>query len=157
MNKIDKDKLNQFVYLIQNVLKKPNQTFDLGLIIKESKSEIVSDTVFNALKEIINIEKIIYDESILDEDVILKMIESFKKNNWLFLEIKKDIGSLLLNQLKHLVNFNNLQIINFNNQDVFQMKMPHNSRIIIFSERNFIENKISYPHFYNLFGPVLNI
>ncbi|MGC9032740.1 MAG: hypothetical protein ACP5H9_05050, partial [Candidatus Woesearchaeota archaeon] len=37
-----------------------------------------------------------------------------------FLEIKKDIGSSLLNQLKHLANRNSFQLIDYQGKDVFE-------------------------------------
>ncbi len=92
-----------------------------------------------------------------DENAIQKLINAFRKKNWAFLEIKKDISSLFLNQLKHLSNRNFLQLLNYNNQDVFEIKMPEDTKIIVFAERDFIENKITYPHFYRLFGPTLSI
>ncbi len=154
---MDKEKLNTFIYLLQKVQKQPSGAFDLGLIVKEPKSDINSVEVFEVIKKMVKIEKIIYDTSSIDEEIIDKFINVFKKDEWVFLEIKKDISSPLLNQLKHLVNHNSLQLIDYQDRDVFEIKMPANSRIIIFTERDFIEEKITYPHFYTLFGPTLNI
>jgi len=125
------------------------------LIVKEPKSQIEVEKVFEEIKKVVDIERIVYDETIFDEDVIDKIVEAFQKNKWVFLEIKKDIDSPLLNQLKHLANYNSFQLIDYRGKDVFEMKMPENSRVIVFAERDFIENKISYPHFYRLFGPTL--
>jgi len=154
---MDKEELNMFIRLLQKVRKQPSQTFDLGLIVKEPKSQIEAKEVFEEIKKNVDIEKVVYDEIIFDEDVIDKIVDAFQKNKWVFLEIKKDIGSPLLNQLKHLANHNLLQLIDYQGKDVFEMKMPENSRLIVFAERNFIENKISYPHFYRLFGPTLSL
>ncbi len=154
---MDKEKLNTFIHLLQKVRKQPSQTFDLGLVVKESKSKISSNKVLEAIKKIMNIERIIYDKSTADEDVIARIIESLKGSKWIFIEIKKDIGSLLLNQLKHLANYNSLQLIDYQGKDLFEMKIPETPRIIVFAERNFIEKKITYPHFYRLFGPTLSL
>ena len=139
---MDKEKLKLFIHLLQKVQKPLNETFDLGLIVKEPESEISSNRIFEEIKQIVAIEKI---------------INAFEKGRWIFLEIKKDIGSLLLNQLKHLVNYNALQLIDYRGKEIFEMKMPEDSRVIVFAERDFIENKINYPHFYILFGPTLSI
>ena len=157
INTIDKEKLKLFIHLLQKVQKPLNKTFDLGLIVKEPESEISSNRIFEEIKQIVAIEKITYDESSFDEEIIEKIINAFEKGRWIFLEIKKDIGSLLLNQLKHLVNYNALQLIDYRGKEVFEMKMPEDARVIVFAERDFIENKISYPHFYILFGPTLSI
>lgn len=157
MGNMNKEKLKLFIHLLQQLQKQPTRTFDLGLIVKEPKSQISSDEILKAIKEMVEIEKITYEQFVSDEDVIKKIIEAFKEGKWIFLEIKKDISSLLLNQLKHLSNSNNLQLIDFEGKDIFEMKMPENSRIIIFAERDFIENHITYPHFYRLFGPTLSI
>jgi len=154
---MDKEKLNTFIHLLQKVQKQPSRTFDLGLIVKELESQIEVEEVFEEIKKIVDIERIVYDETIFDEDVIDKIVNTFQKNKLVFLEIKKDIGSPLLNQLKHLANHNLLQLIDYQGKDVFEMKMPENSRLVIFAERDFIENKISYPHFYRLFGPTLSL
>ena len=150
-------KLNTFIRLLQKVRKQPSQTFDLGLIVKELGSQVGVEEVFEEIKRTIDIERIVYDETIFDEEIIDKIVDIFRKNKWVFLEIKKDIKSPLLNQLKHLANHNFLQLIDYQGKDVFEMKMPEKSRVIVFAERDFIENKISYPHFYRLFGPTLSL
>jgi len=154
---MDKEKLNMFLRLLQKTRKQPSQTFDLGLIVKESKSQVEVEEVFEEIKEFVDIERIVYDETIFDEDVIDKIVDIFRKNKWVFLEIKKDISSPLLNQLKHLTNYNSFQLIDYQGKDIFEMKMPENSRMIVFAERDFIENKITYSHFYKLFGPTLSL
>ncbi len=154
---MDKGRLNQFVRLLKKTFTMKSPSFDLGLIIKEPTSKIDSRNVFEELEKEVNIEKVVYDKSVIDEDVIEKIIEVFKKNKWLFLEIEKDISSPLLNQLKHLTNHNMLQLIDYRGKDLVEIKMPKHSRIIVFAERNVIEKKINYPHFYRLFGPVLSI
>jgi hypothetical protein len=154
---MDKKELNTFIHLIQKVFTQKQPALDLGLIVKEPKSRIEAKKVFEEIKRIVDAERIVYDETIFDEDVIDKIVDAFQKNKWVFLEIKKDIGSSLLNQLKHLANYNSFQLIDYQGEDIFEMKMPENSRLIVFAERDFIENKISYPHFYRLFGPTLSL
>jgi hypothetical protein len=154
---MNKEELNIFIHLLQKVFTQKQPPFDLGLIVKEPQSRIGAKKVFEEIKKIVDIERIVYDETIFDEDVINKIVDAFQKNKWVFLEIKKDIGSPLLNQLKHLANHNFLQLIDYRGKDVFEMKMPENSRMIVFAERDFIENKISYPYFYRLFGPTLSL
>jgi len=154
---MEKQKLNTFIHLLQKSFTQKQPAFDLGLIVKESKSQIEVKEVFEEIKEFVDIERIVYDETIFDEDVVDKIIDTFQKNKWVFLEIKKDIGSLLLNQLKHLATHNSLQLIDYQGKDIVEMKMPENSRLIVFAERDFIENKITYPHFYRLFGPTLSL
>lgn len=153
---MEQEKLNMFIRLLQKVQKQPSRTFDLGLIVKEPESKITPDEVLKTIKNLVDIEKITYDKSKIDEDVIENLVNLFEKNKWVFLEIKKNIGSPLLNQLKHLANHNMLQILNYKEKDIFEIKLPKNSRVIVFAERNFIENKITYPHFYRLFGPTLS-
>ena len=147
--------LKIFIEHLQKIQKPLNKTFDLGLIVKEPKSKIRSEKIFETITKIIDAEKIVYDSSILDEDIIKRIIKAFQNKKWVFLEIKKDISSVLLNQLKNLSNHNILQLIDYQGEDVFELPMPKESRVIVFAERDFIENKISYPHFYTLFGPVL--
>lgn len=152
---MDKEKLKQFIQLLKNV--KHRNLFDLGLIVKEPESKIESEDILKEIQKEVPIERLVYDEEITDEGTIEKIIRAFKEEKWFFLEIKKDIKSPLLNQLKHLANYNSFQLIDYKGQDIFEIKIPKNSRLIVFAERDFIENKISYPHFYTLFGPTLSI
>lgn len=154
---MQKEKLKEFLRLLE-IIKHPfKKTFDLGLIIKEQKSKVESDEVFKEIQKEIEIEKIVYNKKVFDEDIMEKIINLFKEKKWVFLEIKKDIQSPLLNQLKHLSDYNSFQLIDYDNQNIFEIKMPEESRIIVFVERDFIESKISYPHFYKLFGPILSV
>lgn len=154
---MNKEKLNTFIRLLRSNLLINRKVFDLGLIVKEPESKLDANKIFNEVKKLAPVEKIVYDKSAIDEDVFKKIIKAFEREKWIFLEIKKDISSPLLNQLKHLANHNILQLIDWKGNDVFEMKMPGNARVIIFAERDFIENKISYPHFYRLFGTTLSL
>lgn len=153
---MDKEKLNMFIRLLKQapVMRK---TFDLGLIIKEPKSKTEIEEVFSQVKKLVKVEKIIYSQSAIDEDIFEKIIDVFKNKKWVFLEIKKDLTSPFLNQLKHLSNYNSLQLVDYKRKDLFEMKIPKDCRLIVYGEREFIENKISYPYFYRLFGPTLNV
>jgi len=155
---MDKEKLDKFIHLLKIVHTMPPLTgkSDLGLIVKEPESKISSDEVLEEIKKIVAIEKISYNESISDEETIERIIEVLKENKWIFLEIKKDIKSPLLNQLRYLADHNILQLIDYKDQDLTEIKIG-DSRIIIFAERDFIENKITYPYFYRLFGPTLSL
>lgn len=152
------EKLQIFIRLLQGPHRHPYlPLYDLGLIVKEPESKIAPEKAFKELQKIVDIEKIVYDQFSFDEETVEKIIEAFRNKKWVFLEIKRDVGDLLLNQLKHLSSSNSIQLFDFKGKDVFEMKMPKESRLIIFSKRDFIENKISYPHFYRLFGPILSI
>ena len=156
---MNKEKLERFIRLLQKVKKQPQGVFDIGLIIQEpsAKKNVSGEKIFSEIKNIVPAKRIVYDNSTDNENTIQELISVFQKKNWVFLEIKKDIDSLVLNQLKHLSNHNFLQLLNYNNQDVSEIKMPEETRIIVFAKRNFIENRITYPHFYRLFGPILSI
>lgn len=152
-----KGKLNTFIQLLQKVQREPSKVFDLGLIVGEPQNRLDIDEVFKEIKKILPIERITYEKDISDEKVIGRIIKAFEQQKWIFLEIKKDVGSLLLNQLKHLANYNSFQILNYKDKDVFEMKMPKKSRVIVYVERDLIDKKITYPNFYQLFGPILNL
>lgn len=154
---MDKEKLKTFLRLLKKTFIFKSPAFDLGLIVKEPKCKINPSKIFQEIKKEVEIEKVVYDENVSDDDIIDKLVEIFDRGKWVFLEIKKDIKSPLLNQLKHLANHNFLQLIDYQGKDLVEIKMPENSRVVVFAERDFIENKISYPHFYRLFGPTLSI
>ncbi|MGB9637662.1 MAG: hypothetical protein ACPLY7_02575, partial [Microgenomates group bacterium] len=76
---MDKERLKMFIRLLQKVQKQPSQTFDLGLIVKEPKSKISSGEILEEIRKIVGIEKVTYDKSVTDEDVIENFINIFKK------------------------------------------------------------------------------
>ena len=86
---MSQEKLKKFIRLLQKVQKQPNRTFDLGLIIKEPKNKISSGKILEAIKKLTDIEKITYDKSIADEDVIEKIIDAFEKSKWVVKNDKK--------------------------------------------------------------------
>jgi hypothetical protein len=157
MNKEQTDKLNKFIRLLKEVKRQPGGIFDSGLIVLEPGSPTKEDEVLAGIKKTVAITEVKYDQSTTDEEVVEAMVEIFKNGEWLFLQIEKDIGSIMLNQLKHLANANSLQMLDFQGQEVFTMNLPSASRVIVCAGREFIERKISYPHFYTLFGPVLSL
>ncbi|MDW7988083.1 MAG: hypothetical protein RMJ65_05225 [candidate division WOR-3 bacterium] len=154
---MDKELLREFIQFLRLFEHPVKKTYDLGLIVKEPNSNETQKVVLEEIRNIVPIEVIVYDEAISDTTAIEKIIGAFRDKKWVFLEIKKDLKSPLLNQLKHLANYNSFQIFDYHGQDVFEMKMPRESRIIVFAERDFIEKEISYPYFYTLFGPVLSL
>lgn len=149
--------LNDFISALKLVRRPPANLADMGLIIKEKNSNINTGNLKSQLSKDLALQEIIYNDSVSDEDVLKLMVQAFKNNTWVLLEIKKDVGSVLLNQLQHLANSNNLQINDFEGQELFEMSVPENVCLIALVDRDFIESKITYPHFYKLFGPTLNL
>jgi len=152
---MNKEKLAEFILALKNVRHGSDGLFDLGLAINESGDKNLEDDLLNELKNSLKIEKIIYNNELSDDAVIDKLVSFLKTDNWILLKMEKDLGSVLLNQLKSLSNTNAFQIFDYEDQAVFSMKIPDNCRIIVLADRNFIEEKITYPHFYSLFGPTL--
>ena len=52
---MNQEKLDTFIRFLQKVQKQPSQTFDLGLIVKEPKSQVSEEKVFRGIKKIVSI------------------------------------------------------------------------------------------------------
>ena len=149
--------LNDFVQALKLVRRPPANLFDMGLLIREKKNKTTLENIKIELQNDLNIKDMIYDGSVSDKNILKQIVKAFNDNSWVLMELKKDLDSTMLNQLQHLSNSNNLQIMDFQGQEVFEMDQPEKSRLIILADRDFIEKKITYPNFYKLFGPTLNL
>lgn len=53
------------------------EAFDLGLIVKDLKSKMDVNEVFSQVGKLVKVEKIVYGQSTINEDIFEKIINAF--------------------------------------------------------------------------------
>lgn len=154
---MDTNKIDEFITVLRNVKRKPQNLYDSGLVVGEKDQMMSGQDLLTEMQKHTKISHIVYDNETSDEETVSALASAFRKGQWILLEIQKNPGSLLLNQLQHISNSNNLQLMNIGEEDFIEESMSEQSRLVAFAKRDFIENNITYPNFYHLFGPVLSL
>ena len=159
------EKIKKFVKVLKKVSysKNPfdkNEKFcDLGLIIKERGVKFDFDDFKNVAEDREKYNFFIIDKNTSEGDFLKFLVETLEAKKSPVIEIKDDLKGRCLTQLKRLAELNKIQILNFDYQgetkEVFNMKLPKESRIIMVISRNTLEEKITYPRFLQCFGPKL--
>lgn len=86
-----------------------------------------------------------------------KIVEVNREGQWLIVDVKTDIHPNVISVLKSVAEENVVRINNYEDQDIFEMKLNNETRIIFCIKRDLLEKTISYPYFLNLFGPVISV
>ncbi len=143
------------VVLTPSDLRAPKDLFfDSGLVVFED-SLVGVDEVADCLAE--EKRKVFLLDNEYDDYGFLKaLIEANEKGQWLIVDCKIDPSPQMISILKQVSDRNSFTVPNFNNQELFSLKINSNTRIIFCIESKLLE-KITYPSFVNLFGPVIRI
>lgn len=152
------NKIKDFLQALDLVKRPPNDLCDHGLILKNENSAYSLAEIIDMVKEQKNnIDYISYDNENYDEKIIELLLQSFNKGNWVFLHLKKNLGALLIRQLKSLLNNGELQEVKYGEKSFYSVKQPAACRIIVLADRNFVEKEMDYKDFYSFFGPILSV
>lgn len=130
--------------------------YDLGLIIFEKDCKATIDDIVSVFPEN-KVEVLKYENNKYEASFIEKMVDLLKNKKWILVDLKVDPGHDLINQLRHLSDENVMQLFNFKGKEVYNLKLPIESRIVVVVQRDFLEKEISYPYFLNIFGPILSL
>jgi hypothetical protein len=156
------EELNHFFEVLEKVSisKDPREPkkliFDLGLVIFESNSSLKAKSIFNLLPK----EKTRFFElkNRYDVDNFLKeLVIANREGQWLLVDCQADPSPEIISVLKQLSENNSFTVSNFEERELFQISLNPKTRIIFCINSDFLETKISYPFFMNLFGPVIRI
>jgi hypothetical protein len=156
-----KEKLNRFFEAV-NLVSHPRgigtkeEVFDLGLIILEKDTKVTLEDIQKELQKV-KFEFLEYDEKVFWEEFLKKIVDALEKEKWILFNIKADPDHYFLNALKTLSEGNFIQALNFRGKEIFNFKLPLKSRIVCVIEREFLEKKLSYPYFLNIFGPIISL
>ena len=165
MNQSQKEKIKKFVEILEKVsysknpFAKNEKFYDLGLIIREKRVEFDFDDFKSAVENRGKYNFFTIDKNISENDFLKFLVETLKAKKSPVIEIKNDLKGRCLTQLKRLAELNKIQILNFDYQgetkEIFNLKLPNESRIIVIIDRDTLEKKITYPYFLRFFGPKL--
>lgn len=154
-----KEKIQQFLEIVENNgiidKQKSNQSiFENGLVVFEAENLTARD-VCEFLPEgkyliILVSDPLNYKEFIDNFSMINR------EGQWLVVDFKCDPHPNIISFLKQLNEENEVAISDYKDQELANFKLNSRTRIICCIKRNELE-KITYPYFYNLFGPILNL
>jgi len=160
LNKNQKQEIEEFFEILEKVsspsdIREPNKlVYDLGLIILENK--IDPKEIFNLLTP----GKARYfelDNPYVYDDFFRELVIANREGQWFFVNLQVDPAPTIIGILKQLSEDNSFTISHFEDEEFFRMNLNPKTRIIFCIESDFLETKITYPFFLNLFGPILRI
>ena len=160
-NKNTQEKIQHFLEIIEKNavhnphLKKP--LFENGLVAFDTDNgEKYANKVFAALSEGKGLLVVISNPQNYEEFVKILSIAN-REGQWIIADLQCDPHPEIIKILKQLAEDNETTISNFKDKEFYQIKLNPKTRIIFCAKRELIEKEMSYPYFYNLFGPVLNL
>lgn len=156
-----KSKLDYFLESVNQVthpvaLGSLEEIYDLGLVIFEKDSKATIDDILSVFPKN-KVEVLKYENNKYEIPFIEKMVNLLENKKWILIDLKVDPGHNLINQLRHLSDDNVMQLLDFKGKEVYNLKLPVESRIVVVVQRDFLEKGISHPRFLNIFGPVLSL
>jgi len=150
MSKTIKGKIGQFIDVLLKVANSEGQLFDNGLIVIEDESNVKFEDIESNLNDFIKFDKVDNHVTFINSLVVAN-----KDKKIILVKIEHDLDPKIISILKQISVDNTCNISDFNNEEIYHLKINQKVRIICITKRSVIENSISYPYFYNLFGPVL--
>lgn len=149
------EKINQFIEIAKKSTP-GNGLLDNGLIVIEDLQDDNDISGINIL-EAVNKDVVSHDNPSNYVAFLNKLVEANNAGQTLLINLEKDPDSNTISILKQLSQKNRVSIPNFNDQELFQIELKPETRVVVCAKRSFIENDLSYKFFYNLFGPILTI
>ena len=133
-----------------------DKLFDLGLVISAPGSAVTGDDVYSTFPNGTAYHFLLNNSN----DYLLFAKAFFIANSEgrdLIVTCAADPSSNVISALKQLSEGNVFIMPNFNKQELFSMPLNPKTRVIFCINEDFLNEKITYPYFINLFGSVLRI
>ena len=160
LTKEEKRELGNFFEVVEKVsapvdIREPNKkVYDLGLIIVEKKGD--PKEIFELFEEgrarFFNL-----DDPYNYENFAKELVISNREGQWLFVNCQADPYPTIIGILKQLSEDNTFTLSHFEGKELFRMALSPKTRIIFCINSLFLETKITYPFFLNLFGPTIRV
>lgn len=157
-----KEELNHFFEVLEKVsspsdFREPKKlVFDLGLIVSEDDSSLKANDILNLLPQgKVRLFKL--DNPYAFDDFLKELVVANRGGQWFLVDCKADPAPTIIGILKQLSEDNAFTVSHFEDKELFQMELNPKTRIIFCVQSDFLETKITYPFFMNLFGPVIRI
>lgn len=165
MTQLQKEKIKKFVEVLDKVSHpnlpwaKNEKFYDLGLIIREKEVKIDFNDFKKIVGETSKYKFFTIDKKSYQDDFLKFLVETLEAKKWPVIEIKDDLRGKSLTSFKRLSESNSIQLLNFEykgeTKEVFNLRLPKESRIVVIIDRDILEKKITYSHFIQFFGPKL--
>lgn len=130
--------------------------YDLGLVIFEENSRLKAEDILklfpNGKCRFFKLDNPYTFDGFLKELVIAD-----REGQWLIVDCHADLSPTIIGILKQLSEDNAFTVSHFEGKELFRMELNPKTRIIFCINSMFLETKITYPFFMNLFGPVIRI
>ncbi len=130
--------------------------YDLGLVIFEKVSKNSAKQVFDLLPKGKG-RFFILDNPYTYDDFLKELVIANREGQWFIVDCQVDPSPLIIGVLKQLSEDNVFTVSHFEDKELFTMELNLKTRIIFCINSEFLETKIIYPFFMNLFGPVIRI
>ena len=162
INEQRKEKLKYFLESVNQISHQiapevAENVYDLGLIILENNSVISTEDIKNVFPSKCKVDVLEYNDDHYERPFIEKTAESIENKKWILIDLKKDPGHQLINQLKNLSNDNFIQLLDFKGKEIYNLKLPIESRLVVVVQRNLLEKQITHSNFLDIFGPVISL
>lgn len=161
ITKETKKKIENFFEVLEKVAapsdprsRKP--VYDLGLVIFEKNSKERSWEIFNLLPKG-KARFFLLNNSYYYDDFLKELVIAIREGQWLVVDCQADPFPTIIGILKQLSEDNAFTVSHFEGKGLFRMELSLKTRIIFCLNSEFLETKITYPFFMNLFGSVIRI
>ncbi len=157
-----REEIENFFDVLENVfypadIREPNKLiYDLGLIIFEDETNIEAKDVFDLLPKG-KARFYMLNNSYFYDDFVKELVIANREGQWLIVDCQADPAPTIIGILKQLSEDNTFTIPHFEGKELFRMELNTKTRVIFCIKSTLLEEKITYPFFINLFGPVLRI
>ena len=165
MTQSQKEKIKKFVEILDKIsysklpFAKNEKFYDSGLLIREKGVKIDFNDFKKAVEESRKYKFFTVDKKTYQDNFLKFLVETLEAKKWPIIEIKEDLKGRSLTSLKRLSELNSIQLLNFEDKgklkEVFNLKLPKESRIVVIIDRDILEKNITYPYFLQFFGPKL--
>ncbi len=126
--------------------------YDLGLIIfeKNNKSKEIVDLLPKGRARFF-----VLNNPYSFDDFLKELVIANREGQWLIVDCQADPSPTVISVLKQLSEDNSFTVSHFEDKELFRMELNPKTRIVFCVDSEFLEKKITYPFFMNLFGPVI--
>ena len=136
------DEIATFIDFLRNL--PTTHAFQCGsaLVVREGSSRCSAEEALGELSRQVGLQCTAYGPECEEETMLELLKADLAKGAWALLEVKRDPSARVIAFLKSLMQTSSVEA---------------QGRLIAFAEREFIENGVSHPYFYGMFGWVCAI
>jgi hypothetical protein len=146
---MDQERIDEFVNFLRHARVGRTGVPGSALIVRRKDSTTSSDDVLSSLQASHSVLPLKYDQATDERSLLDSLRAGLAEGEWVFLQLNRDLSAEMVQMLNKLKSSHSL--------DTQCGQLPEETRLIVFSDQNFVEEKLTYRNFYKLFGPVLGV